>query len=189
MGNAMTCKSCDRHKRYLLSLLVAKIVKSLREEGRENPELYAKIPPPSPLSRHGHRTPAKKPIHKISLRRLNEALLHYFVSLFNPIPITAMIALTYLEFYSGIGGWGYALEHALRNVAPSSPEPKLLGAYDHSDLCKNVFNQNHHNKKLFRQTPIERITREQLEMHSAHIWCMSPVSGHTYSKFPMTSLS
>ena len=99
-----------------------------------------------------------------------------------------MITLTYLEFYSGIGGWGYALEHALRSVAPPPPPPpvippeqpqlycQLLGAYDHSDLCKNVFVHNHHNKKLFRQTPIERITREQLETHSAHIWCMSPVS-------------
>ena len=27
-----------------------------------------------------------------------------------------MITLTYLEFYSGIGGWGYALEHACRSV-------------------------------------------------------------------------
>ncbi len=98
--------------------------------------------------------------------------------------ITAMITLTYLEFYSGIGGWGYALEHALRNIAAPPPpleQPQLhcqlLCAYDHSDICKNVFVHNHNqNKKLFRQTPIERITREQLETHSAHIWCMSPVS-------------
>ena len=98
-----------------------------------------------------------------------------------------MVDLTYLEFYSGIGGWGYALELALRNVASSSPEPKLLGAFDHSDLCKVVFNHNHHNKNLFRQTPIEKITQKQLETFSAHIWCMSPVSRRTYfSKFHMT---
>ncbi len=93
-----------------------------------------------------------------------------------------MVTLTYLEFYSGIGGWGYALELALRNVASSSSspsiEPQLLGAYDHSDLCKTVFNHNHSNKKLFRQTPIEKIKREQLEALSAYVWCMSPVSEH-----------
>lgn len=91
-----------------------------------------------------------------------------------------MVTLTYLEFYSGIGGWGYALERALRNVASSSSspsiEPQLLGAYDHSDLCKTVFNHNHQNKKLFRQTPIENIKREKLEALSAYVWCMSPVS-------------
>lgn len=85
-----------------------------------------------------------------------------------------MVDLTYLEFYAGIGGWGYALEFALRNVASHRLKPKLLGAFDHSDLCKTVFNHNHDNKKLFRQTPIEKITQKQLETLSAHIWCMSP---------------
>jgi site-specific DNA-cytosine methylase len=96
------------------------------------------------------------------------------------------LQLTYLEFYSGIGGWGYALEHALRNIAAAAvaPQPhlhltcRLLGAFDHSDLCKSVFSHNHNqdNKKLVRQTPIERITQQELEALAAQIWCMSPVS-------------
>ena len=150
-------------------LLVAKIAKSLREAGRENPRWNAR---------------KNSAIHHLSLQNYRKPSKIVFLSHVSPVHCaTAMIALTYLEFYSGIGGWGYALEHALRNVASSSPEPKLLGAYDHSDLCKNVFNHNHQNKKLFRQTPIERITREQLETHAAHIWCMSPVSGHTILSF------
>jgi len=131
--------------------------------------------------RHGHTHPRTS----ISIKHPNTLLLHHS----NDQNHAAMITLTYLEFYSGIGGWGYALEHALRNVAvtpPSQPEQpqlhcQLLGAFDHSDICKHVFVHNHHqgtnhnqNKKLFRQTPIERITLEELETHSAHIWCMSP---------------
>jgi len=95
-----------------------------------------------------------------------------------------MITLTYLEFYAGIGGWGFAVERALRNThshLQGTEEPhqqlhcQLLEAYDHSDLCKNVFNHNHNSgDKCFRQTPIERITQQQLEGHAAHIWCMSP---------------
>ncbi|KAL7486486.1 hypothetical protein ACHAW6_012081 [Cyclotella cf. meneghiniana] len=129
-----------------------------------------------------------------------------------------MIALSYLEFYSGIGGWGYALEHACRSLqhatlavmmdqthllkkpklmsetiekASTSSQPfqidaKLLAAYDHSELCNSVFMHNHvtfttpaqSSNESFRykprQTPIERITKEELESHSATIWCMSP---------------
>jgi site-specific DNA-cytosine methylase len=125
-----------------------------------------------------------------------------------------MIALLYLEFYCGIGGWGFALEHACRSIKhaqsavvmddlnhqPKKPklltgdnispkpfhlEPKLLAAYDHSDLCNSVFTHNHavyhksdqSTKQPFykpHQTPIERITKEELESHSATILCMSP---------------
>ena len=120
-----------------------------------------------------------------------------------------MINLTYLEFYSGIGGWGYALEQACRSiqrasaislmdqVAPQQKKSKLadgddekfnltttlLASYDHSDLCNSVFMHNHivqgksksTTKTLKpRQTSIEKITRKELEAHSATIWCMSP---------------
>ena len=60
------------------------------------------------------------------------------------------IALTYLEFYSGIGGWGYALEHACRSIVQGESDDgglrlraQLLAAYDHSDLCNGVFYHNH----------------------------------------------
>ena len=85
-----------------------------------------------------------------------------------------MITLSYLEFYCGIGGWGYALEHACQSiididapthhdVVPAVKKPKiaiqdvdtdlqiraqLLAAYDHSDLCNSVFRQNHLNHLL-----------------------------------------
>ena len=148
------------------------------------------------------------------------------------------ITLTYLEFYSGIGGWGYAVEHACRSIvketALTTPpnacatdgeaihhniddfqlQARLLAAYDHSDLANSVF---YHNHRIFsngvdafspsslnptasisnkgndekrkkktkysneeqcnnrpRQTPIERLTLEELQCHSADIWCMSP---------------
>ncbi|KAL3791866.1 hypothetical protein ACHAW5_002917 [Stephanodiscus triporus] len=61
-----------------------------------------------------------------------------------------MIVLTYLEFYSGIGGWGYALEQACRSIAHGESDDgglrlraQLLAAYDHSDLCNAVFYHNH----------------------------------------------
>ena len=136
--------------------------------------------------------------------------------------------LTYLEFYSGVGGWGYALEAACRSlsaslihddavaskrprVAVSPPEPegpggvtvqravemsleqdavqaRLLAAFDHSDLCNGVFQHNHRNhgkqqgvkdkdvgkRCKPRQTPIERLTLDELEQYDAAVWCMSP---------------
>lgn len=129
-----------------------------------------------------------------------------------------MITLSYLEFYSGIGGWGYALELACRSVGQDASvrlteenghpqkKPKLFGdvnscdgntsqhliistqllaAYDHSDLCNSVFVHNHtshcqltatqqHKPPKPRQTPIENITKKELESHAATIWCMSP---------------
>ena len=128
--------------------------------------------------------------------------------------------LTYLEFYSGVGGWGYALEAACRSlsasviydevtaskrprVAVSLPEPegvttqasgmsrgpdvqaRLLAAFDHSDLCNGVFQDNHRNhgqkqgvkdtkRCKPRQTPIERLSLDELEQYDATVWCMSP---------------
>jgi len=68
---------------------------------------------------------------------------------------TKITSLTYLEFYSGIGGWGYALEHACRSINNNKNkndgndgsdillQPQLLAAYDHSDLCNSVLLHNH----------------------------------------------
>ena len=118
--------------------------------------------------------------------------------------MTAKItSLTYLEFYSGIGGWGYALEHACRSINNKNKndgndgsillQPLLLAAYDHSDLCNSVLLHNHkfpnmssssiseniNNKKrkkqsLASQTPIEKLTLQTLSSLNANIWCMSP---------------
>ena len=113
-----------------------------------------------------------------------------------------MTSLTYLEFYSGIGGWGYALEHACRSINNKNKndsndgsillQPQLLAAYDHSDLCNSVLLNNHqspnmssssipentNNKKrkksLASQTPIEKLTLETLSSFKADIWAMSP---------------
>jgi tRNA (cytosine38-C5)-methyltransferase len=104
-----------------------------------------------------------------------------------------MIDLTYLEFYSGIGGWGYALEHACRSIVEGEEStmdddyggrlrlrPHLLAAYDHSDLCNSVFyhnlckRNNNNDRTKPRQTPIERLTLSELEDHGADVWCMSP---------------
>ena len=66
---------------------------------------------------------------------------------------TKITSLTYLEFYSGIGGWGYALEHACQSINNNKNkndddgsiliQPQLLAAYDHSDLCNSVLLHNH----------------------------------------------
>jgi tRNA (cytosine38-C5)-methyltransferase len=54
------------------------------------------------------------------------------------------LELTYLEFYSGIGGWSYALQEAISIL--QNPNIKLslrrLAAFDHSDLCNHVLNYN-----------------------------------------------
>ena len=75
------------------------------------------------------------------------------------------MSITYLEFYSGIGGWCYALNEAIcrlneqlmngnetetnNDVVTISTrhtekpfEIKRLGAYDHSDLCNDVLHYN-----------------------------------------------
>jgi tRNA (cytosine38-C5)-methyltransferase len=68
---------------------------------------------------------------------------------------TMTTTLTYLEFYSGIGGWGYALERACRSLSSSGDQgsgeglvlrAQLLAAHDHSDLCNSVFSHNHRPK-------------------------------------------
>lgn len=58
-------------------------------------------------------------------------------------------SITYLEFYSGIGGWGCALKEATDRINQSiqtggleSTTLKRLGAFDHSDLCNRVFHYN-----------------------------------------------
>ena len=80
--------------------------------------------------------------------------------------------LSYLEFYSGIGGWTMAFEEALG--LPPSMKPKRLAALDHSDLCMRVFEHNFGREDKKYQIQIERLTKKQVETWSAKYWFMSP---------------
>ena len=51
--------------------------------------------------------------------------------------------LSYLEFYSGVGGWTMAIEEACQNIGWNTLPPlKRLGSFDHSDVCNNVLHYN-----------------------------------------------
>ena len=79
--------------------------------------------------------------------------------------------ISYVEFYSGIGGWTMALEEAVTKL-PSKHTLKRIAALDHSDLCTNVFQHNFGtDKKAFN---IERLTVKQVNEWNATIWAMSP---------------
>lgn len=83
--------------------------------------------------------------------------------------------LSYIEFYSGIGGWTMALEEAVCRLSKEDVirnQPSRIAALDHSDLCTKVFEHNFGaDRKAFR---IERLTLEQMEAWNANIWFMSP---------------
>ena len=142
-------------------------------------------------------------------------------------------SLTYLEFYSGVGGWSYALGDACKRInnsvlmareeereerkdnsvsaAQSHQQQeventslplvtKCVGAYDHSDLCHQVFQHNFPETKRYEQSTtsanhgtkrknkklklgknasskpvaIEKLTKAHLENMSTKIWMMSP---------------
>eukprot|EP00536_Pseudo-nitzschia_multiseries_P007552 jgi/Psemu1/195867/e_gw1.179.67.1 len=105
--------------------------------------------------------------------------------------------ISYVEFYSGVGGWTMALEEALDRLdgAAHCYELKRLAALDHSDLCVKVFSHNfsaggtnhgtngNENKTKNKNQPqrvqpksfsIERMPIRQLEEWSADVWVMSP---------------
>jgi len=48
-----------------------------------------------------------------------------------------MITLTYLEFYSGIGGWGYAVEQACRSIQQNPPAHLSIAALAAIDAFDN----------------------------------------------------
>ena len=81
--------------------------------------------------------------------------------------------ISYVEFYSGIGGWTMAIEEALKRLAPTQkPSLERIAALDHSDLCTLVFQHNFGtDKKSFR---IEKLTIQQVHDWNATIWAMSP---------------
>ena len=108
------------------------------------------------------------------------------------------VTLQYLEFYAGIGGWTLALEEACRRINKDGASPKIktqcLAAFDHSEVCVQVWNHNfrrHYqdrppeNEEVSRkrqkkrrstktQIEIEKLSQKQLEEFSAPIWVMSP---------------
>jgi tRNA (cytosine38-C5)-methyltransferase len=84
--------------------------------------------------------------------------------------------LSYVEFYSGVGGWTMALEEALTRLPSEKSGRKRrlrrIAALDHSDLCTRVFEHNFGtDKKSFQ---IERLTLKQVEEWKANVWAMSP---------------
>ena len=86
--------------------------------------------------------------------------------------------LSYVEFYSGIGGWTMAFEQALGELQSKEKpprKPKRLAVLDHSDLCMRVFEHNFgKDRTRSLQIQIERLTKEQVETWKAKFWFMSP---------------
>jgi len=81
--------------------------------------------------------------------------------------------LRMIEFYSGIGGWHYALKQAQLEVAEQQPGVKatVCAAYDFSTVCNTVYHHNHHLAPS--QKPIEGLKASDLDGR-AEIWMMSP---------------
>jgi tRNA (cytosine38-C5)-methyltransferase len=88
--------------------------------------------------------------------------------------------LSYVEFYSGVGGWTMALETAIQEVPEySSFKLERLAALDNSDVCQHVMHHNFGTLGSKRKRPnqavhIEKITISQVEDWRADIWLMSP---------------
>ncbi len=82
------------------------------------------------------------------------------------------LELSYVEFYSGVGGWTMALEEAIGRISGIHFRLRRIAALDHSDLCTKVFEHNFgsHDKSF----AIERLTLKQVEEWNATIWAMSP---------------
>jgi len=99
--------------------------------------------------------------------------------------------LTYLEFYSGVGGWTLALNEAKKRINRKRDihmtlQLQRLAFFDHSNLCNHVFQYNFsssqgHNiscandsEKEVKPMAIEKLTIGQLEQYKASIWVLSP---------------
>ena len=95
--------------------------------------------------------------------------------------------LTYVELYSGVGGWTMALEEAIRAVKPSVVL-HCAAALDHSDLCTEVYGHNHShhreggepsdktkgNRKRTSAIRIQDLTLDQMIAWKADLIMMSP---------------
>lgn len=90
----------------------------------------------------------------------------------DPEDVNGEMELSYVEFYSGVGGWTMALEEAIRLIPETKLRLRRIAALDHSDLCTKVFEHNFGSDK--KSFAIERLTLEQVEEWNATIWAMSP---------------
>ena len=82
------------------------------------------------------------------------------------------VDLSYVEFYSGIGGWTMALEEAINRIPEFNFSLRRIAALDHSDLCTRVFEHNFGSDS--KSYSIERLTHSQLEEWNVDMWFMSP---------------
>lgn len=80
--------------------------------------------------------------------------------------------LSYVEFYSGIGGWTMALEEAIGRIHERKFHLRRIAALDHSDLCTKVFEHNFGSDP--KSFAVERLTLQQVEEWKASVWVMSP---------------
>ena len=94
--------------------------------------------------------------------------------------ITKRHELTYLELYSGIGGWGLALHEACQRVSGRNEiQLHRVAALDRSDIANQVFQYNcsscSSSSSNNKTSSIEKLTISQLESaHRADVWIMSP---------------
>jgi site-specific DNA-cytosine methylase len=82
--------------------------------------------------------------------------------------------LSYVEFYSGIGGWTMALEEAIERIPEVEFSLRRIAALDHSDLCTRVFEHNFGSDSQPKSFSIQRLTQRQVEEWNAVIWAMRP---------------
>jgi tRNA (cytosine38-C5)-methyltransferase len=93
---------------------------------------------------------------------------------------TFVDAIRYVEFFSGIGGWRYALESVLvaKNVCCSHSHRHLrsycAAALDHSDLCNSVYRHNFGDDSIRSSRRIEHIQVSDVHQWNANLWMMSP---------------
>ena len=74
-----------------------------------------------------------------------------------------------IEFYSGIGGWSYALDEALQRN--STLNVNVVAAFDVSTVCNEVYRANHGFAPS--QKPIEQLDVSNVD-GIADIWFLSP---------------
>ena len=101
--------------------------------------------------------------------------------------------LTYIEFFSGVGGWSFALEEACYRInnheddcsedgstaeMKSQLEARLLAAFDYSDVCNSVF---HHN---FPPDAERRNPPPGTERSNAHA-CADELLSQTRNEIPL----
>ncbi|VEU36398.1 unnamed protein product [Pseudo-nitzschia multistriata] len=104
-----------------------------------------------------------------------------------PSPETT-VSISYVEFYSGVGGWTMALEEGLGRLRerlsgeghgspkdqnngqgrPVRYELNRLAALDHSDLCTRVFSHNFLDRKSEEQQTQQQQQQQQQQQHPQH---------------------